>query len=76
MHSVFSRQSLSRFGATMEFSVAWDTADVLMGLMAIINLPVIILLAKPAILCMDDYIKQKRAGKNPVFKGAGYQSRR
>ena len=58
------------FGATMEFSVAWDTADVLMGLMAIINLPVIILLAKPAILCMDDYIKQKRAGKNPVFKAA------
>lgn len=34
------------FGATMEFSVAWDTADVLMGLMAIINLPVIILLAE------------------------------
>ena len=58
------------FGATMEFSVSWDTADVLMGLMAIINLPVIILLAKPAILCMDDYIKQKRAGKNPVFKAA------
>lgn len=58
------------FGATMEFSVAWDTADVLMGLMAIINLPVIILLAKPAILCMDDYIKQKKAGKNPVFKAA------
>ena len=58
------------FGATMEFSVSWDTADVLMGLMAIINLPVIILLAKPAILCMDDYIKQKKAGKNPVFKAA------
>jgi len=58
------------FGATMEFSVAWDTSGVLMGLMAIINLPVIILLAKPAILCMDDYIKQKRAGKNPVFKAA------
>ena len=38
-----------------------------MGLMAIINLPVIILLAKPAILCMDDYIKQKKAGKD-VYK--------
>lgn len=33
------------FGATMEFSVAWNTADVLMGLMAIINLPVILILA-------------------------------
>lgn len=58
------------FGATMEFSVAWNTADVLMGLMAIINLPVIILLAGPAIQCMQDYIEQKKAGKNPVFKAA------
>lgn len=58
------------FGATMEFSVAWNTADVLMGLMAIINLPVIIILAKPAIRCMNDYIVQRKAGKNPVFKAA------
>lgn len=61
------------FGATMEFSVAWDTADVLMGLMALINLPVIIILAKPAIRCMNDYIQQKKAGRNPVFKAADIQ---
>lgn len=61
------------FGATMEFSVAWNTADVLMGLMAIINLPVIIILAKPAIRCMNDYITQRKAGKNPVFKAANIQ---
>ena len=61
------------FGATIEFGVAWDTADVLMGLMAIINLPVIILLAKPAVRCMNDYIQQKKAGKNPVFKAADIQ---
>lgn len=61
------------FGATMEFSVVWNTADVLMGLMAIINLPVIIILAKPAIRCMNDYIAQKKKGKNPVFKAADIQ---
>lgn len=61
------------FGATMEFSVAWNTADVLMGLMAIINLPVIIILAKPAIRCMNDYIEQRKQGKNPVFKAASIQ---
>lgn len=61
------------FGATMEFSVAWNTADVLMGLMAIINLPVIIILAKPAIRCMNDYIAQRKQGKNPVFKAASIQ---
>ena len=55
------------FGATMEFSVAWNTADVLMGLMAIINLPVILILAT-AVRCMNDYLKQKKEGKNPVFK--------
>lgn len=60
-------------GATMELSVVWDTADVLMGVMALINLPVIILLAKPAIHCMKDYITQRKSGKNPVFKAADIQ---
>ena len=55
-------------GSLMEFSVAWSTADVIMGCLALINLPVIIILGKPAIHCLQDYIKQKRAGKNPVFK--------
>ncbi len=55
-------------GATMDFSVAWNTADVLMGLMALINIPVIIILSKPAVHCLEDYLKQRKAGKNPVFK--------
>lgn len=55
-------------GATMDFSVVWDTADVLMGLMALINLPVIVILSKPAIHCMQDYFRQKVQGKNPVFR--------
>lgn len=55
-------------GATMDFSVVWDTADVLMGLMALINIPVIILLSKPAVQCLMDYQKQRQEGKNPVFK--------
>ena len=55
-------------GATMDFSVVWDTADVLMGLMALINLPVIVILSKPGIHCMQDYFRQKAQGKNPVFR--------
>ena len=54
----------------MEFSVAWSTADVIMGFLALINLPVIILLGGPAVHCLQDYIKQKKSGKNPVFKAA------
>lgn len=57
-------------GSMLEFSVAWNTADVLMGLMALINLPIIIILGGPAIKCMNDYIEQKKAGKNPVFKAS------
>ena len=54
-------------GTQMKFSVAWDTADVLMALMALINLPTIITLSKPAFDCLKDYTAQKKEGKNPVF---------
>ena len=57
-------------GATMQLTVVWDTADVLMGLMALINVPVIFLLLKPALRCLNDYIQQKKAGKNPEFKAS------
>lgn len=55
-------------GAMTDFSLAWDTADVLMGIMALINLPVILILAKPALAALGDYVEQKRAGKDPVFR--------
>ncbi len=55
-------------GAQINFSIAWDTADMLMGFMALINIPVIFLLAKPAIDCLKDYQRQRAEGKNPVFK--------
>ncbi|HJA66461.1 amino acid carrier protein [Lachnoclostridium sp. An169] len=57
-------------GSLMEFSVAWSTADVIMGFLALINLPVIILLGGPAVRCLKDYVRQKKEGKNPVFKAA------
>ena len=57
-------------GPSLEFGLAWDLADVLMGVMAIINLPVIVLLSKPAMDCMNDYLAQRKAGKEPVFKAS------
>ena len=60
-------------GSLMEFSVAWSTADVIMGFLALINLPVIILLGGPAVRCLKDYRKQKKEGKNPVFKASDIQ---
>ena len=57
-------------GAGMSMSLVWDLADVLMGVMAIINIPVICILGTPAIKALKDYTAQKAAGKNPEFKSA------
>jgi AGCS family alanine or glycine:cation symporter len=58
------------FGTGMGFGVAWDTADVLMAAMALINIPAIFILKDPVIACMNDYIEQRKSGKNPVFKAS------
>ena len=55
-------------GAGMQIGTVWNLADVLMGVMALINLPVIILLSRPALLALKDYSAQKKTGRNPVFK--------
>ena len=57
-------------GAQLDFGLVWDLSDVLMGIMAIINLPVIVILGKTALKALDDYKKQKKAGLDPVFKSA------
>lgn len=57
-------------GAFVTMSLAWNTADLLQGLMVIINIPVILILAKPAIRALKDYRRQRAEGKDPVFKAA------
>ncbi len=54
-------------GALLEFGLVWDLADVLMGIMAIINLPVIVILGKTALKTLKDYTDQRKEGKDPVF---------
>lgn len=54
-------------GASISAGFAWDTADLLQALMVIINIPVILILTKPAINALKDYEAQKKAGKNPVY---------
>ena len=57
-------------GAGMEIDMVWNLADVLMGVMALINLPVIVILSRPALAALKDYVAQRKAGKNPVFHAA------
>ncbi len=60
-------------GAVLSAGTVWNLADMTQGLMVIVNVPVIVILMKPAVKCLDDYCKQKKEGKNPVFiaKNAG-----
>lgn len=55
------------FGSLAQVQLVWNLADLFMGLMAIINITIIILLGKIAFLVLDDFTKQKKNGKNPVF---------
>ncbi len=55
-------------GAIATASTVWNLADMTQGLMVVVNIPVILILMKPAMACLSDYCKQKKAGKNPVFK--------
>lgn len=57
-------------GAQVSMQTAWDLADVLMGLMATVNIVAIILLGRIPIAALKDYQKQKAEGKEPVFKAA------
>lgn len=55
-------------GAGLSAGMLWDFADITMGFMTIINIPVILILSKYAVRCLNDYTAQRKAGKDPVFK--------
>ena len=57
-------------GALLKFEVAWNLGDILMGLMALINLPVIVILGNQAIRCANDYTAQRKAGLEPKFRAS------
>jgi AGCS family alanine or glycine:cation symporter len=55
------------FGCIKTAQVAWGLGDIGVGLMAWLNMVAIVLLRKPAFLCLKDYEKQKAQGIDPVF---------
>lgn len=54
-------------GCVGDFSIVWNTGDVFMGIMAVINLIVLIFLGKISVGVYNDYMKQLKEGKDPVF---------
>ncbi|MFL0506692.1 alanine/glycine:cation symporter family protein [Ureibacillus sp. 179-F W5.1 NHS] len=55
------------FGSIAKVQVVWDLADLFMAIMAVINLIAILLLWKVAKPVINDYIVQRKNGKDPVF---------
>lgn len=54
-------------GSQMNLKLAWELADVLMALMTTLNIIAILFLSHVVKKALDDYIDQKKQGKNPVF---------
>lgn len=55
------------FGSVQTASLAWGMANIGLGAMAWLNLITLIFLTKPALKVLNDYERQKKAGKDPVF---------
>lgn len=54
-------------GTIRTSDVAWNLADIGVGMMAWMNIIVIIMLTKPALATLMDYEAQKKMGLDPVF---------
>lgn len=55
------------FGSVASADLIWNTADGIMGLMALVNLIAIGLLSGVAFKLLRDYTQQRREGRDPVF---------
>ncbi len=58
---------LIMLGAGLSADLLWNVADLTMGLMTIINIPVIIILGRYAFRALKDYNRQRKAGLDPEF---------
>ncbi len=57
-------------GAVVSFGLAWDLADIAQCVLAFINIPVCVVLGGVAYKALDNYVAQKKEGKNPTYVAA------
>ena len=57
-------------GAAMKMEHAWNVADISQCVLAFINIPVCIMIGGVAYRALEDYVKQRKEGKDPVYKAA------
>ncbi len=54
-------------GSIASAGLVWDTADMLQGLIVLVNIPAILLLGGTAVRCLKDYTDQRAGGQEPRF---------
>lgn len=54
-------------GAGLQIDIAWGIADIAQCILAFINIPVCAIIGGVAYLALKDYIRQKKAGLDPVY---------
>ena len=57
-------------GAGLSADLLWSIADITMGIMALINIPVMLVLCKYVFRALKDYEKKSKAGKELDFKAS------
>ncbi len=55
------------YATTITAGAVWTLGDIGVGLMAWLNIIAILILRKPAMLALKDYVAQRKAGLDPVF---------
>ncbi len=55
------------YGTIRKAELAWALGDVGLGIMVWLTVIAILILAKPALIALKDYERQKKAGLDPVF---------
>ena len=55
-------------GALTTLDVAWGLVDIFMAIMTICNVIALLCLGKYTLRLLDDYLRQRREGKDPVFR--------
>lgn len=55
------------FGAVLDTDLLWNIADVTMGAMTLINMPVILIMGKYALRAFKDYESKRKSGKELTF---------
>ena len=54
-------------GSVSTLELVWSSCDFFMAIMACVNIVAILLLGNYAVKCLNDYMRQKRAGIKPVY---------